>query len=75
MPLNQQKVLSIILNECKSIEERCNGYEEELINVIAEIILVEREHSIQGTNIQQQIDDKCETLGDFLAENRGCLRQ
>ena len=71
MPLNQHKVVSIILDEHKSVEERCDGYKKELINVIAEIIEAEGQHSVQGTNIQQKIDDKCEAVGDFLAANRG----
>ena len=70
MPLNQQKIITIILDECKSIEERCDGYKEELVEVITEIITVERQHRVQSTNIQQRINDKCSAAGDFLAGNR-----
>lgn len=71
MPLNERKIISIILDECKTVEERCKGYREELIEVITEIITAERQHRVQGTNIQQKINDMCNTTGRFLAERRG----
>lgn len=70
MPLNDKKIISIILEESKTIEERCSGYREEVINSIADIIEYERQHRVQGTNIQQKINDKCNTVGRFLAEQR-----
>lgn len=70
MPLNERKIISIIIEECKTIEERCNGYREELIETVAEIINAERQHRVQGTNIQQRINDKCNATGRFLAESR-----
>ena len=74
MPLNDRKILNIILNECKSIEERCDGYKEELLEVIGEIIAAERQHRVQGTHIQKKITDKCNAASDFLAKNRDLTR-
>lgn len=74
MPLNDQKVISIIIDECRTIEERCDGYREEIVEVIADIISAERLHRVQGTNIQQRINDKCDATGRFLAEKRGQIR-
>jgi len=71
VPLNERKIINIILEECKTVEERCEGYREELIEVITDIITTERQHRVQGTNIQQRINDKCNTAGRFLAERRG----
>ena len=71
MPLNERKIINIILDECKTIEERCEGYREELVETITDIITAERQHSVQGTNIQQRINDKCNATGRFLAEKRG----
>ena len=70
MPLNDRKIINIIFNECKSIEERCAGYKEELLEVITEIITAERQHRVQGTHIQKKITDKCNAAADFLAKNR-----
>ena len=71
MPLNEKKITSIILEECTHIEERCDGYREELIEVVSEIITAERQHRVQGTSIQKKINDKCNAAGRFLAEKRG----
>ena len=70
MPLNDRKIINIILEECKTIEERCEGYREEIVDVITDIITAERQHRVQGTNIQQRISDKCNAAGRFLAEHR-----
>ena len=70
MPLNDRKIINIILSECKSLEERCDGYKEEIREAIVEIITAERQHRVQGTNIQQKINGKCQAAGDFLAKNQ-----
>ena len=71
MPLNERKVITIILEECKNIEERCDGYKEMLVGAITEIIAAERQHSVQGTYIQQKINDQCYATGHSLADKRG----
>ena len=70
MPLNEKKIIGIILEECQSVPERCKGYKEEIIDVVTDIITAERQHRIQGTNIQQKVGDKCNSAGRFLSENR-----
>ena len=70
MPLNDKKIISILLEEAAKIDERCKGYREEIIDVITDVIDYERQHRVQGTNIQKKINDKCNTAGRFLAENR-----
>ena len=71
MPLNDKKIISIILEECAEMEERCEGYRDEIIEVIAEILEYERGHRISATNIQKKINDKCNAAGRFLASQRG----
>jgi hypothetical protein len=73
MPLNERKIISIILEQCQRIPERCVGYREELIDSITDIIQAERQHRIQGTNIQRKVNDKCNAAGRFLATKRGQL--
>jgi len=75
MPLNERKIISIILRQCQEIEEKCPGYREELIDTITDILEAERGHRVQGTNIQQRINDKCNTAGRFLAQKRGQLSE
>ncbi len=71
MPLNDKKIISIILDECKGIDERCEGYREELIEVISDILEYERGHRVSPTNIQEKINDKCKGTARFLARQRG----
>ncbi len=71
MPLGEKKIISIILEESAGIEERCEGYREEIIDVISEILEYERSHRVSATNIQKKINDKCNAAGRFLAMRRG----
>ena len=71
MPLNERKIIKILLDECKTVEDRCEGYREEVIELISEIITAERQHRVQGIYIQQKISDRCNAVGQFLAEKRG----
>jgi hypothetical protein len=71
MPLNDRKIISIILEQSKQVEERCEGYREEIVDVISDILVYERQHRVQNTNIQQKISDKCNAAARFLCEKRG----
>ena len=71
MPLNDRKIISIILEQCAEIEERCDGYREEIIQVISDILEYERGHRVSATNIQKKINDKCDATARFLANQRG----
>ncbi len=71
MPLNDKKIISIILEQCSEIEDRCNGYREEIIDVISDILEYERGHRVSATNIQKKINEKCNSAARFLTEQRG----
>lgn len=70
MPLNDKKIISIILEQCSGVEERCEGYREEIIAVISEILEYERGHRVSATNIQQKINDKCNAAARLLASQK-----
>ncbi|MCS1408244.1 MAG: hypothetical protein M2R45_01417 [Verrucomicrobia subdivision 3 bacterium] len=70
MPLNDRKIISIILEECEEIEERCDGYRQEIIEVISEILQYERSHKVSATNIQKKINGKLDAAARFLAKRR-----
>lgn len=67
MPLNSKKIVEILLEECKNVDERCDGYGEEIVELVSDIIKEESQHRVQGTNIQQKITDKCKASGRLLA--------
>jgi hypothetical protein len=71
MPLNDRKIIQIILEECRQVQERCEGYREEVIEVISDIVEYERQHRVQPTNIQKKISDKCNAAARFLSEKQG----
>ncbi len=68
MPLNQRKIVEIIFRELQEIEEKFSGYREEIQDVVVDILEYERQHRVQGTNIQQKINDKINAAGRCLAE-------
>lgn len=70
MALNQQKLITIIMEEAGKLPERCNGYRDEVIETLSEIITLERQHRREGIYIKQKIADKCNALGRFLSESR-----
>ena len=66
MPLTPQKTVSIILEQCGTVEERCPGYRKELVNVIVEILTLERRHRVSRISIQKKINEKFNATGRFL---------
>ena len=70
MSFNEEKMANIIRAECRPIEEKCEGYEEKLVEVIIEILRAENDNLVKGTYIQQKIDDKCHETGEFLVQGQ-----
>jgi hypothetical protein len=68
MRQNQKAIIRIIPEEIQNVDERCLGYRESILNTIADILEYERQHRVQGTNIQQKIDDKINATGRYLAD-------
>ena len=71
MPLNDKKIIDIITAECESVEERCEGYREEIAHTLADIVMAEMQNRTQGINIQQKVKDACNTAGQYLVRKRG----
>lgn len=74
MPLNERKIISIILEHCKELPERCGGYRKAIIETITDIIQAERLHRVQGTNIQQRVNDKCNATAQYLVSQQKSTR-
>lgn len=71
MPLNRQKVVEIIFEECKSIELRCPGYRDELRNTVVDIVYAEWQNQTRRTtNIQQTVSNRCNATGRFLLQRQ-----
>ena len=70
MPANDQKIIGIMFAEIEAIEERCDGYQEQLKDAVAEIIALVREHKVSKTNVDQKVADKINATGRFLDSGR-----
>jgi hypothetical protein len=69
--MKNKKVVSIILEQCDKLAERCEGYREEVKVLVSEILEYERNHRISPTSIQKKINDKFNATSKFLAVRRG----
>ena len=69
MPLNE-KIISLITEQCNRVEERCVDYRERLTELISGIIEDEEDHRISRTNIQQKINNRFDDAAQFLAGQR-----
>lgn len=65
-----RKIVNIIIEQSKNIEERCVGYRDEIVLALADILEYERLNRISPTNIQVQISEKCNATARFLSHNR-----
>lgn len=63
----------MIIEQCNTLDERCPEYRDVIVETITDIIEYERQHRVQGTNIQIKINEKCNAAGRYLAEHRGQL--
>lgn len=66
--VSQQKLLSVIRDRVDQIDEttRVPGYRGDLLETLAQIVVLEKEHLEQRTQIQKKINDKAQALGTIL---------
>ena len=50
MPINNERVVEIIFKNISEIEERYQGYSDDLKQLVAEVMVLERDHKIQKTH-------------------------
>ena len=74
MPVAQRKVIEIMMEEVARLQPRCEGYRELLTDTITDIMTAEREHTVRGTRIQQQVTEKCRASGELLNRQRRATR-
>ena len=71
MPLNERKIIEIISEECAGIDERYNGYREDISDVITDILIYEQGHRVSKTNIQKDINERFDKAARSLVKKRG----
>ena len=70
MPLNNRRVVQILLEQVDLVDEKCEGYRNMIKDALTDIIDYERDHMITGTNIQQRISAKCKSVGEWYSDQR-----
>ena len=68
MPINNERVVQIIFENISEIEQRYKGYSEDLKKLVAEVMVLERDHQIQKTNIKQLMSEKIAFSANELFE-------
>ena len=70
MIVNQQKLLEVLRDQVSLIDEtkRVPGYRTDILETLAQIVLLEREHLEAKTRIQQKVTDKAQALATLLLE-------
>lgn len=66
MAYKDEKIVAVLLEEAVKVENRCDGYREELTQAIAEIVQKERSHIFQRSNIKVDIADIVGRVGKFV---------
>ena len=69
MSVSQQKLLDVLKERVHDVDERSwvPGYQDQLLESLAEIMLLEREHLESATQISRKVGDKAQALGVYLA--------
>ena len=70
MGINDRKIVTTILAECANLEQRCPGYREAIVDLIGDILRVERQHKIAATQVRQKVNDAFNLTGQWLASRR-----
>ena len=71
MPLNNRRVVEMLIEEVMKLEERCEGYHDLLTESLNDIAAAERAHLVQASHIQQTVNAKCDAAASYLAERSG----
>lgn len=66
MAYKDEKIVRVLLDEASNVEERCEGYRDELTEALAEIVQKERAHLFKKGNIVVDIADIVGRVGTFV---------
>ena len=69
--MDTQRVVEIIMEEARKVEARYPTYADDICEVVAEIVNIERQHRFAARNVKQDIAAQINTLGTELATKLG----
>lgn len=65
--MDTQRVAEIIMEEARKVEARYPTYADDVCEIVAEIVNIERQHRFATRNVKQDIAAQINTLGNDLA--------
>jgi len=70
MSIGDKKIVRTIIKECQGLEDRCPGYRSAILELITDILSIERRHQVSATRVQQKVNDKFKATGQWLTKAR-----
>ena len=70
MAYNDRKILGVFLDELAAVPERYEGYRDDMMHLLTEVLNLEQEHAIKRTDIVKKIGDQVNTVGMSLHRSR-----
>lgn len=71
MSYKDEKIVKVMLGEVANVDERCDGYHEELAEALGDIVQRERSHLFQRSNIVVEIGDIIGRVSTFVGQRAG----
>lgn len=63
MAYNDRKIIEVLREELDQVEEKYNGYKEDLYKVLKNILNLERQHALSRRNIVKDISSEINKVG------------
>ena len=69
MAHNDKKIISVLKEGIENIPNRYKGYNKEILELVAEVLMLERNHQISKIDIVKKIKDKINASGQIYYKN------
>lgn len=74
MSVDQRKLITVLKSAVDDVEDRYPGYHRDLLDYVAQIVMLEREHEQKATQIQKKVNDRVDALSVLIDKNGGGSR-
>ena len=69
MIVDQRKLIDVLKSAVYDVEARYDDYHRDLLDHVAQIVMLEREHEKKATQIQKKVTDKVEALATLIGKS------
>ena len=67
---NDKKIISVLKEGIENIPDRYKGYKKEVLELLADVLLLERQHQISKIDVVKKIADKINASGQIYYKNK-----